>query len=68
MAFGLVETGLISMALRLSTSPASASATSFASFARNRACVGFEKSGDQSFAHVTLSGPADFVFEGEIEI
>jgi diaminopimelate epimerase len=30
--------------------------------------IGFEKTGDQSFANVTLSGPADFVFEGEIEI
>ncbi len=45
MAFGLVETGLISMALRPSTSPTSASATSLASFARNRAWVGYEKSG-----------------------
>ena len=30
--------------------------------------IGFEKSGDQSFKNVTLTGPADFVFEGEIEI
>lgn len=30
--------------------------------------IGFEKSGDISFTHVTLTGPADFVFEGEIEI
>jgi diaminopimelate epimerase len=30
--------------------------------------IGFEKSGDRSFSHVTLTGPADFVFEGEIEI
>jgi diaminopimelate epimerase len=30
--------------------------------------IGFEKSGDQTFKNVTLTGPADFVFEGEIEI
>lgn len=30
--------------------------------------IGFETSGDQSFRKVTLTGPADFVFEGEIEI
>jgi len=29
--------------------------------------IGFEKSGE-SFQNVTLSGPADFVFEGDIEI
>ncbi len=30
--------------------------------------IGFEKTGDQEFKNVTLTGPADFVFEGEIEI
>lgn len=30
--------------------------------------VGFEKSGERSFKKVTLTGPADFVFEGEMEI
>ncbi|MEI8039717.1 MAG: diaminopimelate epimerase, partial [Verrucomicrobiota bacterium] len=30
--------------------------------------IGFKKSGDQAFHHVTLTGPADFVFEGEIDI
>ncbi|MES2476872.1 MAG: diaminopimelate epimerase [Verrucomicrobiota bacterium] len=30
--------------------------------------IGFEKSGDQGFTNVTLTGPADFVFEGEIDI
>ena len=30
--------------------------------------IGFEKSGDRTFKNVTLTGPADFVFEGEIEI
>ena len=30
--------------------------------------IGFEKSGDQTFKNVTLTGPADFVIEGEIEI
>ena len=30
--------------------------------------IGFEKTGDTTFTHVTLTGPADFVFEGEIEI
>jgi diaminopimelate epimerase len=30
--------------------------------------IGFETSGDESFSNVTLSGPADFVFEGEIDI
>ncbi len=30
--------------------------------------IGFEKTGEASFANVTLTGPADFVFEGEIEI
>ena len=30
--------------------------------------IGFEKTGEQSFSKVTLTGPADFVFEGEIEI
>ena len=30
--------------------------------------VGFQKSGEQSFKNVTLTGPADFVFEGEIDI
>lgn len=30
--------------------------------------IGFEKAGEQSFANVTLTGPADFVFEGEIDI
>jgi diaminopimelate epimerase len=30
--------------------------------------VGFIKSGETGFSHVTLTGPADFVFEGEIEI
>ncbi len=30
--------------------------------------IGFEKTSDQSFKNVTLTGPADFVFEGEIDI
>jgi diaminopimelate epimerase len=30
--------------------------------------IGFEKTGDDSFSNVTLTGPADFVFEGDIEI
>ncbi|MEX1115135.1 MAG: diaminopimelate epimerase [Akkermansiaceae bacterium] len=30
--------------------------------------IGFEKAGDQAFKNVTLTGPADFVFEGEIDI
>jgi len=30
--------------------------------------IGFEKSGDSTFSNVTLTGPADFVFEGDIEI
>ncbi|MGJ8642289.1 MAG: diaminopimelate epimerase [Luteolibacter sp.] len=30
--------------------------------------IGFEKTGETSFANVTLTGPADFVYEGEIEI
>ena len=30
--------------------------------------IGFEKSGDYGFSNVTLTGPADFVFEGEIDI
>jgi diaminopimelate epimerase len=30
--------------------------------------IGFEKTGDQSFKNVTLTGPADFVYEGEIDI
>jgi len=30
--------------------------------------IGFEKTGDTTFENVTLTGPADFVFEGEIEI
>jgi diaminopimelate epimerase len=30
--------------------------------------IGFEKTGERSFKNVTLTGPADFVFEGEIEI
>jgi len=30
--------------------------------------IGFERSGDQAFRNVTLTGPADFVFEGEIEL
>jgi diaminopimelate epimerase len=30
--------------------------------------IGFEKTGEKTFANVTLTGPADFVFEGEIEI
>lgn len=30
--------------------------------------IGFEKSGDKGFKNVTLTGPADFVFEGEIDI
>ncbi len=30
--------------------------------------IGFEKTADQSFKNVTLTGPADFVFEGEIDI
>jgi diaminopimelate epimerase len=30
--------------------------------------IGFEKSGEQGFTKVTLTGPADFVFEGDIEI
>lgn len=30
--------------------------------------IGFERSGDSSFTNVTLTGPADFVFEGDIEI
>jgi diaminopimelate epimerase len=30
--------------------------------------VGFEKAGETTFKNVTLTGPADFVFEGEIEI
>lgn len=30
--------------------------------------IGFEKTGETTFKNVTLTGPADFVFEGEIEI
>ena len=30
--------------------------------------IGFEKAGESSFKNVTLTGPADFVFEGEIDI
>ena len=30
--------------------------------------IGFEKTGEATFKNVTLTGPADFVFEGEIEI
>lgn len=30
--------------------------------------IGFEKTGENTFTNVTLSGPADFVFEGDIEI
>ncbi len=30
--------------------------------------IGFEKTGDHEFRNVTLTGPADFVFEGDIEI
>jgi diaminopimelate epimerase len=30
--------------------------------------IGFEKTGEQSFNMITLTGPADFVFEGEIDI
>jgi len=30
--------------------------------------IGFEKTGDQTFKNVTLTGPADFVFEGRIEL
>jgi diaminopimelate epimerase len=30
--------------------------------------IGFEKTGEMIFANVTLTGPADFVFEGDIEI
>ena len=30
--------------------------------------IGFEKTGERSFKSVTLTGPADFVFEGEIDI
>jgi diaminopimelate epimerase len=30
--------------------------------------IGFEKTGENTFSKVTLTGPADFVFEGEIEI
>lgn len=30
--------------------------------------IGFEKTGENTFSQVTLTGPADFVFEGEIEI
>jgi diaminopimelate epimerase len=30
--------------------------------------IGFEKTADQSFKNVTLTGPADFVYEGEIDI
>ncbi|MEK7953677.1 diaminopimelate epimerase [Luteolibacter soli] len=30
--------------------------------------IGFEKTGESTFTNVTLTGPADFVFEGDIEI
>ena len=30
--------------------------------------IGFEKNSEQEFKNVTLTGPADFVFEGEIDI
>jgi diaminopimelate epimerase len=30
--------------------------------------IGFEKTGETTFTNVTLTGPADFVFEGDIEI
>jgi diaminopimelate epimerase len=30
--------------------------------------IGFTPVGDGGFANVTLTGPADFVFEGDIEI
>jgi diaminopimelate epimerase len=30
--------------------------------------IGFEPGPNQTFTRVTLSGPADFVFDGEIEV
>jgi diaminopimelate epimerase len=33
----------------------------------NELQVGFDKTGDQ-FRNVTLTGPADFVFEGTIDV
>jgi len=30
--------------------------------------IGFERTGENTFTNVTLSGPADFVFEGDIQI
>jgi diaminopimelate epimerase len=30
--------------------------------------IGFEKTAADGFTRVTLTGPADFVFEGDIEI
>lgn len=30
--------------------------------------IGFEKIGETSFRNVTLTGPADFVFEGQVEV
>jgi diaminopimelate epimerase len=30
--------------------------------------IGFEKTGENTFTNVTLTGPADFVFEGDIEV
>lgn len=30
--------------------------------------IGFERTGENTFTNVTLSGPADFVFEGDIEV
>jgi diaminopimelate epimerase len=30
--------------------------------------IGFEKTGESTFQNVTLTGPADFVFEGDIEV
>ena len=30
--------------------------------------IGFENNGAQAFTHVTLTGPADFVFDGEIDL
>ncbi len=30
--------------------------------------IGFEGDADSGFTSVTLTGPADFVFEGEIEV
>ncbi|CAN5538827.1 diaminopimelate epimerase [soil metagenome] len=60
-------TGVVASALILAATEGAASPIRVLVKGGDELEVGFDRNGDQ-FSHVTLTGPADFVFEGSVEL